>query len=640
MTALQGVLASALAGDLEGGLALHAALPNPSASDDRWAGVCCLGLGQVLEAKRLLARAITRGALSARIELAAVYRREGNVTLARQTLAAVDVEALNPFDRVLALRELAGEAQFDGQLVLARERLERAWVDGQGVDVGEAFLAPVAQVLGSVLTELGHAERGVQLLTYAARHANSARLAYVHGARGLALTFAGRHEEADAALSAAATHARRLPLALPVLAYYRGLLERARGDLGAAEHALTEADALARAGGEEETQTYVRLAWCAVSTSQGRFDEARGHLARASSLAAGLVPEALVLVRRAALQTATGTGDPATALEAVAGRLGQARLLRVQGWALLHAAEAHFAASRQEDALGALEQAVDVVHAMGSPQGLGVELRYLPRAAADIAARDPGSYVGGLRTALGVEHVLHPPLRLETLGAARLVVGERAARLDLARSVEVLAWLLDHPRVRLGDVQLALFPEVPHRRSKSYFHQVRDELERVAPGLRVPYDRETRTYRVTLSGVTFSWDAQNLRRILDGGVENAIMAALDGYPGAFLPDADSDWARWERDDLKSLILRVGLRTLDEWYHAGEHEKVLALARRLVNLDPLDDAVNEFLLRAIFEVEGERAARQVYRRLRDHYEDEVGSLPPNLAAFATLWQRTN
>lgn len=640
MTSPSEVLLRALAGDHEAGFALHATLSDPTPADDRWAGVCFLGLGRTLDAKRLLARAVARGEVAARVELAAVHRREGNVALARDALATLDLNALDAFDRVLALRELAGEAQFDGNLVLARERLERAWVEGQGVWAGERFLAPVAQVLGSVLTDLGHAERAAQLLTYAAQHANPARLAFVQAARGLALTFTGRHAEADAALTEASTYAKDLPLAQPVLAYYRGVLERARGQLDAAATTLAEADSLARAAGEEETETYVRLAWCAVATNRGQFDEARGHLARAAALAAGLLPQALVALRRAALMTTSGTGDAAETLEAVADTLGEARVLREQGWAFVYAAEAHLAAGRRERGIALLERAIDVIHALGSPHGLTVELRFLPRVTALVASLDQDTYAGALRTALDSARQIRQPVQLQTLGGARILVGGRVARLDLTRTVEILAWLLAHPGARLGDVQLALFPDAPHRRSKSYFHQVRDELERVAPGLRVPFDRDTRTYRVVLNEVKFSWDAADIRRMLDGSVENAVMVALDGYQGAFLPDAESDWARSERETLKSLMLRVGLKTLDEWYKAGEYAKVLTLAARLIDLDALDDTVNEFLLRAMLEVEGERAARQAYRRIRDLYEDEVGELPPNLKAFAARWQVMN
>lgn len=632
------VLKLAFAGDHRRGLEAYAALSQPTAADDRWAGVCHLGLRDPFEAKRLLGRAVARGECAARIELAAVQRVEGDIGLARETLAGFDLERATLFDRVLALREAAGQAQFVGDVLTARALLERAWTDGQGVSAGETFLAPVAQALAGVLGSLGHDTRAAKLLAFAARHANPARRVYVHGALGLRLTFSGDLDGAQEALAAAWRDIDLVPAARAVLTYYKGLLARAHGKADEAERLLTDAAALARSTGESETEAYALLAHCAVDTARGRFDMARAHLARARVLAQGPLLDLLVRLRAAALID-TPAKDATAELEAVAERFAARFLVREQGWALLHAADAHLAHAREDAATLTLGRAVDSMQALGGTGGLVVELRGLPRVVEWLRARPTDAYERRLLN--GLEGILPAcNVRLETLGAARLLVDGRPARLDLARTVEVLAWFMDHPDARLADAQLALFPDVEHRRSKSYLHQAREEVERAAPGVRIPYDRVRRTYRVVTDGVQLTWDARELEQILNDIGDNDVTRVLDAYHGSLLPDADGVWVRSERETLKSLVLRVGLLTMNEWYTAGEFEKVLTLASRLVDVDPFDETVNEFLVRATLELQGELAARRAYRRVRDLFEDELGELPPNLLTLGGTLYRLN
>jgi two-component SAPR family response regulator len=174
---------------------------------------------------------------------------------------------------------------------------------------------------------------------------------------------------------------------------------------------------------------------------------------------------------------------------------------------------------------------------------------------------------------------------------------------------------------------------------QAVFHQVRDDLKKSVPGLSIPYDRQQRTYGVRLEQVDFSWDHRDLRaaltRVETQGTD--LLEVLSGYTGVFLPHAEGPWASREREQLQAWVIRVGLKTLTEWQVAQDCGRCLRLARRLVELDPDDEALNVVLLRAVQEVEGDLAARTAYRAIRRRFEEDYGEVPPSLAQLGEALQ---
>jgi len=154
----------------------------------------------------------------------------------------------------------------------------------------------------------------------------------------------------------------------------------------------------------------------------------------------------------------------------------------------------------------------------------------------------------------------------------------------------------------------------------------------MVPGLRIPYDRMTRTYRVSCPEIEIRWDVADLRRTLNAHSGINALEIFSRYGGPFLPRAEGPWAGTVRNELQRWIVQMGLEMMDEWYVRGEHTKCLALASRLVDIEPLDEGLNEFLLKTTLIVEGQSAARQVYRRIRERYEDEYGEVPLNLRRY--------
>ena len=72
--------------------------------------------------------------------------------------------------------------------------------------------------------------------------------------------------------------------------------------------------------------------------------------------------------------------------------------------------------------------------------------------------------------------------------------------------------------------------------------------------------------------------------------------------------------------------------MDGWYRTGQFEKCVSLAERLLPLDPLDEALHEFLIQATLETRGGAAAYQSYLNSAETFRREVDEVPLRLKAL--------
>lgn len=630
------ILELALAGDPAGGWHAYEGMDDPAPQDDRWAGACLFNLGRFLEAKDLLVRALGRGCEAAGIELATVYRQLGEFGLASAALARLVPARLRPFDRALAHRELGAIRFGAGDLVAATEAWEGAWTAAHESAGCQAILPGLAQALG-----LGYSARGLDLralhyLDRAVLTPSPARRAYARSSRGLCLVYLGRFIEAERDLDEAATLVTAVPAAVPVITLNHAILLRARGLLGPALERFGVAAALARHAQEPSTECYAVLGSCAVLTVLGRFDEASANLARARGSARTPAARAAVALREGALMAREQDPAALSALETAAAGLAMLGLQREVGWAYLQLSEAHLLAGRAAQADAAARRATEARNLLGCGTAVAVELPLAARTLERLAGLPPGHAARALFDDWRcLEGTAPMNVELRTLGTAELLVDGRRARLQLARSVEVLAYLLANPRSRRSRVLSALFPEVPPTRAVNYLHQVRLELAREVPGLTVPYDREARTYAVACEGPRLVWDVQELNRLVTATSKDdgAADAAIGAYAGPFLPEADTEWVRTERERLEWSVVKVGLESMERWYAAGEFKKCTDLATRLLELEPLNGALAEYLVTATLALEGEVSARRELERVSARFNEEVNDVPDRLRELA-------
>jgi len=201
--------------------------------------------------------------------------------------------------------------------------------------------------------------------------------------------------------------------------------------------------------------------------------------------------------------------------------------------------------------------------------------------------------------------------------------------------VEVLAYMCRHTEVSLKNLQRALFPDTPAQRAKNYFHQVRVDIASRAPGLDIHYDSKRRLYRLE-SQTPLVWDVAELEVALtEPGHPLPDLSNLD-----FLPTSESEWAHEEREHLKRWVTQIALETINHWFQAGDYEKCIQLAERLLPLDPLDEALHTFLLNATWQARGELAAHHLYRHSAATFMREVGEVPGGLKHLATQWRPLN
>lgn len=624
------ILSRIVEGRYLAGLAVYEALAEASPDDDQLAGVCLFNLDDFQRAKNVLLSARARGCHAAGIELATVYRHLGLVDLGHDALAGVDLDRLSSFDRVLALREWGAQFYTSGNVIGATDVLERAWALAHEAPLGWFVLPAIGHALGVAYGDRGLDGRAVAYLTEALETANPARAVQLHAARALCLTYVGDFGAADRDLAEAVRDQGLVPVVAPYLTYVGGVLRTVRGRLGAADALFAEASALARSAQEPETECFAELGRCAIATSLGSTERASGFLERARGLAVNEKGHALVQLREGALMVQRGQPAGVAVLEAAAASFGRIGLLREQAWAWLHIAAAHLAFDRHDDAVIALSRATDLRHALAGGGSLVVELRMLPGVAALLAGLGEHAYAHALHRDLERATDAAPvTLRLRTLGASELLVDGRRVRLDLRRSLEVLSYVLTHPDTNLEQVLLDLFPETDAAHGRSYFHQVRYELARAVRGLSIPFDPVTRTYRVRLAGLVLEADVVDLERALATGGEHGLADALRLYRGPFLPNAEGDWARSERDDLAAALVRAGRSVMRAWVAEGDHGRRRDLAARLLEIDPFDEPSIADLVDATRASEGEAAAHDLLDQLTRRFERELGTVPPTL-----------
>lgn len=623
------VLRALLAGAYQAGLSHHEALGAPSAADHRWAGLCAFNLGQPLRARDLLLQARAAGATAANIELATVARQLGELAEARGLLERLSPAVLTPFDRALYWRELSLQRFGADDLLTATEAAEAAWACTFDAPHGGGLRPGIGLCLGLVYAARGHDRRAETYLSAALETATPGRGAYLHMVRAACRSRAGHHGGARDDLAAASLLAPQAPGIGPVLAYHLGAAAWALGALDEAAAWWAQAATAAGEACEPETECYAQLGLAAVATVRADLTLGRRYLARAGVTAVTPVATALLTLRRGALAARGGESAARDLLTSARDALLALQRTREAGWAELHLAEHLLATGSIAGADELLGAATDRRHALGCGAALVPELRGLGRVRAYLASRPAGHYLRALwDDALAGQEALPFDLRLITLGEARLLVDGRPARLDLARSLEMLAFMLRRPGQTMSQIAATLSPDEDPKRAKNYLHQARYDLARGAPGLTLAHDAD-RGYRVRWGGVTLSWDVWDVEAALGERSEAGMNRALALYAGSFLPAAEGTWVSEERSDMAWSVVKVGLELIEEWYVQREFAKCVALAGRLLEVDPYDEPLAEYLVKAARALNGDVAARRAVNRLVARHVQEMGSAPTSL-----------
>jgi DNA-binding SARP family transcriptional activator len=226
------------------------------------------------------------------------------------------------------------------------------------------------------------------------------------------------------------------------------------------------------------------------------------------------------------------------------------------------------------------------------------------------------------------------PLNIRLLGGFEARAASGVALPPLGRKARALLGYLalapgrPQPRDRLAAL---LWSDRGEAQARTSLRQALSEL-RKALAAADPPPLEAVGDGVALAAGAVEVDAAAFERLIDDGGRASLEAALALYRGDLLdglgaPDpAFEEWLREARRRLRERAREAMTRLLDLQLADGAGEAALATARRLLDLDPLQESAHRAVMR-IHAARGERAlALKQYRACREVLRAELGVEP--------------
>lgn len=629
------------------GWALFEKLEQPSAADQCWTGACLIGLNKITHALELVLLSRNRGYEDAGAFAVNALRLKGELEHSQKVLNGLSSTRLSVFGQAIAERERGVLEQIIGSSIDAVPHFEHAWELAASDPIGERFLANFSASAGCILAEVGKDTKALEYLDRAIATTKGSKT-YLYLTRAMCHQNVGRFAESRDDLIEVAKLSENSPTVKPLLLFYAGRLAYLQNLFSdAAEHFL-ESAAQARSNNEPETEFYAELFLGSICTTNNDLSMARAHLSRARLLATGVKMHAYLSLRHGALLVRLNDPKGIESIQTALTAFENLNLERDIGLANLHLAEALLHLNRASTAHLSLGRAVDARYALGNSTLFSAELNTLPAVFEHLAtisssaqpARNGLSSRPVKRDYLDVlledwrKLESNAPLQLNitTLGRYGLEFNSQPVKLNsgVARTVEVLAFLLEHGEATLEQLQAQVFTDVSPSQARHYIHLVRNSVTRSIPGLSIPYDANRHTYRLVHTGLRIYWDALEVRRALTLGGELGLKRALGLYTGGFMPRSEGVWAEEYRNDLEWSVASAGLATVEDLFKLERYDVCIELATRLLEINPLDVALSTFLVQAVRSLKGTLAAHQELERLANVFRNQIGEVPEVLS----------
>jgi DNA-binding SARP family transcriptional activator len=207
-----------------------------------------------------------------------------------------------------------------------------------------------------------------------------------------------------------------------------------------------------------------------------------------------------------------------------------------------------------------------------------------------------------------------------------LVLSTRKARALLAYLALPLGRA--HPREKLATL---LWGDMPDAQARGNLRQALSRIQKVFAGANVPAIRfEGDTIALDASAVEV--DVAAFERLLADGRPGALEQAVERYRGDLLeglalPErAFDEWLTSERERLHDLAIKALGRLLAHQSTTDADEQTLRTARRLLELDPLEEAVHRLVMRLHWRRGRRTAALRQYQLCVDFLERELRAEP--------------
>ncbi len=619
------------------GLSMFELLSFTRPEDDRFAGVCLWGLGKLQDARSLFIRAIRRGEVAASIEAASICRLLGDLEWCQEYLDIAFDTNLESEDWIFAMRERGELYLVHHEFKRARDAFSEACTEASLCSNNHNLIAAVGQALGWANHILGYDIEAERNLSKAYEKANPVRRTYIQLSRAAISIFRGEYSKTVALLKFSDVEDNFYLNSIKLRTY--GMLYLASGDNLTAHSFFKKSIALATEHNFVDVQSSSQIGMCKTFIADKNLDAARTALKRAEHLHAN--PENLAARELMAGVYWTEVGS----LEIAHKHLTRAmeyykahHCSRELGWANLHFAAWNL---KNGDALAAaisLETVADIAGALDNAAFLIPELRLISDL--DALAKIATPYgLNVLKPVLDKNFELSMPLehrpvaqgfRLQAFGQATLLANGKAVHLTSpAKTYELLAYLLIHPMSTREKILTDVFEEADPKAANNYFHQLKHQLVLNSNGLNIAYDRITRTYTLEAKTATLSWDYIDIMRLLSVPVDTDLNQALDLYAGAFLRHSSAEWVEEVRSNVEWLLVRTGLKVVQDLFERGDFDNCRKMTERLRKVEPLDESLNELLVRATTELDGALAGRRTVAEVERTFGGYGEALPPTL-----------
>ena len=185
-----------------------------------------------------------------------------------------------------------------------------------------------------------------------------------------------------------------------------------------------------------------------------------------------------------------------------------------------------------------------------------------------------------------------------------------------------------HPREKLATL---LWGDMPDAQSRGNLRQALSRIQKAFAGANVPairFEGDT----IALDPSTVEVDVAAFERLLADGRPGALEQAVERYRGDLLEGlalrehAFDEWLNSERERLHELATKALGRLLAHQSTTEADEQTLRTARRLLELDPLEEAAHRLVMRLHWRHGRRAAALRQYQLCVDLLERELRAEP--------------
>ncbi|MDT0464952.1 BTAD domain-containing putative transcriptional regulator [Streptomyces gibsoniae] len=294
--------------------------------------------------------------------------------------------------------------------------------------------------------------------------------------------------------------------------------------------------------------------------------------------------------------------------------------------AAVYLSEALWRTGDDDGADEAADLALQVASGQGSRHLLLQALEDMPSVAARRADAEPAhgsrwhDLVSALSTPVPVTRRGQTLLRVEDFGPVRLVADGREIHPRLAKSVELLAYLMSRPTsaARRQVLLEALFPGRSDATGRSYLRQAVYRLREVLPdGLSLLQDGDV--YRlapasavVSASGTFRRLLAEAARQDGEHRWDTLRRALAIAERGAYFDSLSTYWLDTQRGELDAVLLQARVDAATVALHIGRVREARRLARVVLDRDPYREQAWRLALHAAEAVGSDDELLDLYR----------------------------